>query len=161
MRNVLKVVEKIKAHILCSISFFFFRKSHRLWDNAEKYCGYRRTKNDVTIWHIRVDWHISRATCTYAHAHALGYPHARARVRTHRPIFNTYCFSTAMVSWRRLNVTLCVHCLSCLNLRTFRSSNKNGQRASSKRGKAVGDFDDPRLINNSPYVILTPSVPKD
>ena len=32
-----KVVEKIKTHILCSVTFFFFRKSCRLWDNVEKY----------------------------------------------------------------------------------------------------------------------------
>ena len=32
-----KVVEKIKAHTLCSITFFF-RKSCRLWDNVEKFC---------------------------------------------------------------------------------------------------------------------------
>jgi len=32
------VVEKIKTDILCSItSFFYFRKSCRLWDNVEKY----------------------------------------------------------------------------------------------------------------------------
>jgi len=31
-----KVVEKIKTHILCSITFF--RKSCRLGDNIEKYC---------------------------------------------------------------------------------------------------------------------------
>jgi hypothetical protein len=31
------VVEKIKTHILCSITFFF-RKSCYLCDNAEKYC---------------------------------------------------------------------------------------------------------------------------
>jgi len=30
-----KVVEKIKTHILCSITFFL--KSCRLWDNVEKY----------------------------------------------------------------------------------------------------------------------------
>jgi hypothetical protein len=29
------VVEKIKTHILCSVSFS--RKSYRLWDNVEKY----------------------------------------------------------------------------------------------------------------------------
>jgi len=29
-------VEKIKTHILCSITFFF-RASCRLWDNVEKY----------------------------------------------------------------------------------------------------------------------------
>ena len=33
-----KVVEKIKTYILCSVNFFF-RKSCRLWDNVEKYCG--------------------------------------------------------------------------------------------------------------------------
>jgi hypothetical protein len=32
-----KVVEKIKTHILCSVTFFFFRKSCRLLDNVEKY----------------------------------------------------------------------------------------------------------------------------
>ena len=31
-----KVVEKIKTNILCSVTFFF-RKSYRLWENAEKY----------------------------------------------------------------------------------------------------------------------------
>jgi len=32
-----KVVEKIKTHILCSVTFL--RKSCRLWDNLGKYCG--------------------------------------------------------------------------------------------------------------------------
>jgi len=31
-----KVVQKIKTHILCSITFF--RKSFRLWDNVGKCC---------------------------------------------------------------------------------------------------------------------------
>ena len=31
-----KVVEEIKAHILGSVKFFFL-KSHRLWENVEKY----------------------------------------------------------------------------------------------------------------------------
>jgi len=34
-----KVVETIKARILYSVQFFFLRKSSRLWDNGEKYCG--------------------------------------------------------------------------------------------------------------------------
>ena len=38
MRSVLnKDVEKIKVHILCSVTFF--RKSRRLQDNVEKYGG--------------------------------------------------------------------------------------------------------------------------
>jgi hypothetical protein len=52
----------------------------------------------------------------------LGYPHARthAQACTHRPICNTYCFSTTtMVSWTRLNVTLYVNWLSCYSLRTL------------------------------------------
>jgi len=32
-----KVVEKIKTHILCSVTVF--RKSHRLWENVEKQAG--------------------------------------------------------------------------------------------------------------------------
>ena len=52
----------------------------------------------------------------YAHAHAPRYPHActHAQAYTHRPICNTYCFSTkTMVLKMCLNVTLYVHCLSC------------------------------------------------
>jgi hypothetical protein len=33
----IKVVEKIKIHILCPITFFSPRKSRRLSDNVEKY----------------------------------------------------------------------------------------------------------------------------
>ena len=33
-----KLVEKLETHILCSITFFFFRKSCRLLDNVENYC---------------------------------------------------------------------------------------------------------------------------
>ena len=33
-----KVVEKIETHILCSVFFFFFRKSCRLWDSVGKCC---------------------------------------------------------------------------------------------------------------------------
>jgi len=31
-----KVAEKIKTHILCSVTFLFFLVSCRLWDNWEK-----------------------------------------------------------------------------------------------------------------------------
>jgi hypothetical protein len=82
----------------------------------EKCIWDRGATNDVTIWRIRVACRISKAMCTYAHANAQapGYPHARhAQACTHRPVCNTYCFSTAkMVSWTRLNVTLYVR-VSC------------------------------------------------
>ena len=45
--------------------------------------------------------------------------HARTNTCTHahREVFNTYCFSTVtIVTRRRLNVTLYVHCLSCSDI---------------------------------------------
>ena len=32
------VAEKIETHILCLVTFFFFRKCCRLWNNVEKFC---------------------------------------------------------------------------------------------------------------------------
>ena len=78
-----KFVEKIKTHILCSITFF--RKLLRLRDNVEKCSGDRGATNDVTIWRIRVACWISKGTCTHAHAHAHAsrYAHANALARMH------------------------------------------------------------------------------
>jgi hypothetical protein len=72
-----KVVDKIKTHILCSITFF--RKSHRLWDNVKNIVEIEGTTYDVTIWRIRVACWISKATWTSAHVHA----RVLARTRTH------------------------------------------------------------------------------
>jgi hypothetical protein len=41
-----KVVEKIKAPILYSIKFFFFRKSYCSYDNVEKYCRVGQATDD-------------------------------------------------------------------------------------------------------------------
>jgi hypothetical protein len=62
----------------------FYRKSHRLWDNVEKYARDRGATNDVTIWRIHIAWWRIKATCTYAHAHAhVLDTHTYARTRTH------------------------------------------------------------------------------
>jgi hypothetical protein len=45
-----KVVEKIKTHILCSVTFP--RKSCRLWDSVEKYATDRQATVDNIIWRI-------------------------------------------------------------------------------------------------------------
>ena len=39
-----EVVEKIKTHILCSVTFF--SKIYRLWDNVEKYCRAGQATDD-------------------------------------------------------------------------------------------------------------------
>jgi len=39
-----KVVEEVKTHILCSITFS--RKSCRLWDNVDKFCRAGQATDD-------------------------------------------------------------------------------------------------------------------
>jgi len=56
-----KVVEKIKTHILYSITFFFF-KLRPLWDNFEKYITAR--ERQVTIWRMCIACWIHKATNT-------------------------------------------------------------------------------------------------
>jgi hypothetical protein len=47
-----KVVEKIKTHLLYSITFL--RKSCRLWDNVEKYCRARQATDDNIIGRVPI-----------------------------------------------------------------------------------------------------------
>ena len=107
----IKVVEKIKIHILCPTTFF--RKSCRLCDNVEKCGGAREATIDVTIRRIRVAYWISKATCTHAHAHAHapGQPYSRAC--PYRQICNTYCSSTAIMIRERALVLRCTY-IACL-----------------------------------------------
>jgi len=56
----------------------------------------------ITIWRMRFAYWISKTR------------------DTHSELCNTYCFSTAtMVARTRLNVTLDVHCMSCMIRRTL------------------------------------------
>ena len=45
------VVEEIKTHILCSVTFFFFffTKSNLLWDNVEKDCRAGQPTDDNMV----------------------------------------------------------------------------------------------------------------
>jgi hypothetical protein len=70
----IKVVNKIKTHILCSITFF--RISSRLWDNVEKLMKPGRTQMAIQR---RVACWVSKATCAQAHASA----RAPTPTRTH------------------------------------------------------------------------------
>jgi len=84
-----KIIEKIKTHVLCSVTFS--PKLYSLWDNLEKYGTARQATNNNIIWSRRCACWISKATNT---------------------ICSTYCFYTAVVVMR-LTVTLYVRCLSC------------------------------------------------
>ena len=70
-----EVVEKIWTHILCSITFFFFRSSCFSWANVEEYCRARQA-TDNSMAHV----HCIMNTKSYKHI---------------RRICNTYCFFTA------------------------------------------------------------------
>ena len=59
-----KVVQKIKTHILCSITFS--RKSCRLWDNVEKYGTARQATDDNIIRRMRFACWITKATDTHS-----------------------------------------------------------------------------------------------
>ena len=59
-----KVVQKIKTRILCSITFFFFRKSCLLRDNAEKYGRARQVTYDNKIRSMRIACWIDMAPDT-------------------------------------------------------------------------------------------------
>jgi hypothetical protein len=51
----IKFVEVIKAHILCSVTFFFFRKSCRLRDSVEKYCEGTETADEKMASRFMLD----------------------------------------------------------------------------------------------------------
>ena len=59
-----KIVEKIKTHILCSVTFF--PKIVPLWDNAEKYGRTRKATEDNIIWRTRFACWINKATDTHS-----------------------------------------------------------------------------------------------
>lgn len=91
MRNISdKVLEEIKTHNLCSITFFFENRAvQEMWKNI--------AVPRITIRSIRIACWTTKVGHTHTHT-----------------ISNTYCFSTAALFARtRLNVTLCAHCMSC------------------------------------------------
>jgi hypothetical protein len=57
------VLEKIKTHILCSITFS--RKWCRLWDNVKKYGKTRVATDDNIIRRMRIECWIIKATDTH------------------------------------------------------------------------------------------------
>jgi hypothetical protein len=64
MKNISeKVIEKIKTHILCSITFF--RKSRRLCDSVEKYGRAKQVRDDNVIRLMRFACWITKVTVTH------------------------------------------------------------------------------------------------
>jgi hypothetical protein len=78
-----KVIEKIKTHILCSVTFF--SENHAVYEIMSKNVVEPEATNDVTIWRIRVACWISRSTSIHAraHAHAPRHPYSRTHTQPH------------------------------------------------------------------------------
>jgi hypothetical protein len=113
----IKVVEKIKRHILCSITFF--SENRAVYEIKSR--NIVEPETPQTIRPMLVACWISKATreqahgrsnaptSIHTHAHSSPHPHAHS----HTKICNIYFFSTAkMVSWTGVNITLYVHCLT-------------------------------------------------
>ena len=91
----LKFVEKIRTRFLSWM--YFSRISWRLWDQVENTVDPKRTQMRMQFGACVLHSENTHTHTTHAHM-----------------IFNTYCFSAAsMVTRMRLNVTLCIYCLSC------------------------------------------------
>jgi len=91
-----KVVEEIKTHILCSVTFFW--KSCHLLANVEKYGRVRQATGDSIIWHTHIVCWITKATDTHS-----GYV-----IR--------FFFTLTAGTQKCLSVTLYLLRLSCLDL---------------------------------------------
>jgi hypothetical protein len=90
----IKVMEKIRTHILCSI-FLGGRggESYRLWYNVEKYCKSGQTTDDSMV-------HASCMLDTSGNKHSLG-------------ICNNYCFSIVTMIYGRALMICCTR-IACL-----------------------------------------------
>ena len=86
-----KLVEKLKTHILCSVTFFLNRAFYEImWKNIVEW-----GRQQMLIWRMHIACRITKAI----NAHT---------------IYNTYCSSTTTTVTRtRLSGTLYVECLSC------------------------------------------------
>ena len=89
----IKFVEKIKTHILYTVTFFDKRAVY------EKMCKniVERVRSQMTIWRMPIPCWMPKAT------------------NIHK-MCNTHCFCTAKIVVRTcLNVALYVHCMFCYN----------------------------------------------
>ena len=94
-------VQKIKTHILCSVTFFF--ENHAVYEKKWKNIV-ERGRPQMTIWRTRIACWVPKVTHTHTHTHTL-------------TICNTYCFAIAtMVARTLLNVTSSLPILLLYNL---------------------------------------------
>ena len=108
IRNVsTKSCRENRNNVLCSVTFF--PDNHAIYEIMSK--NIAEPESQQTIWSMRTAWWITKAT--RAQAHALASTPTPTHTHAHAQKY-TYCLSMARISWTRLSVTWCIHCLSCL-----------------------------------------------
>jgi hypothetical protein len=71
----IKVVEKIKTHILCSLKLCFSRKSCNLWDSVEKYPTVRQATDDNMVHvHCVLDTYGYKDTLSIVYVVLIAFP---------------------------------------------------------------------------------------
>ena len=68
-----KVVEKIKTHFVCSVTFFLSLKSCSLWGNVEEYCRAGQVTDDNITRRMRIAFWIPKARHTHTHTVCICY----------------------------------------------------------------------------------------
>jgi hypothetical protein len=61
-----KVVEKIKARILCSIFYFIFLETCACYEIMWKICIVGQATDDNIMWHMRITCCLTKATDTHS-----------------------------------------------------------------------------------------------
>ena len=103
-------VEKIKINIICSNFFPVNRAVYETWKNMAD-----PDRPQMKIWRMRFAGWIPNATHTHTHTHTQTHTYTHTHTHTHITC-NNYCFTTArMIALTRRNITLYVHCLSCIS----------------------------------------------
>ena len=144
-----KVVDKIKTHILCSVTCF--RKSRAVYEIMWK--NPVQPERLQTKQRMRVAFWIRKATRAQAYAlartptHAHASTHPRARTHTHTQICNIYCFSTARTTRERASVLRSTY-IDCLVFK-MQSLHRSRRSAFSASVKASQTADGISAVNET------------
>jgi hypothetical protein len=115
MIDVFNKICRENQNILCSITFFPKIAPFMRWF-PKNIVEPKGPKNDVKIWHIRVECWVSKATRTDAHhtsTHEGTHTYAPTRKHTQTNMCHVLVFHSNNDSRTRHSVTSYVNCLSC------------------------------------------------
>jgi len=78
----IRVIEEVKTHVMCSITFFFLKNRplyEKMWENIVE-----RGRSQITTWRIRFECWVPKATDTTCNTSCLSTARMAARKRLTR-----------------------------------------------------------------------------